>query len=60
MRFKVSIGYNDFLFDDASKAMDFAILASGTYMPDKYDRKKTIIIEIIDENDENEEDEDNE
>lgn len=49
MKYKVTIGYYDFLFADAEQAMSFAQMARMSYVSDRANDNIEVSIELINE-----------
>lgn len=47
MKYKVTLGYRKYIFDDAEEAMIFATQAKKHYVPDKDEESITVDIEIV-------------
>lgn len=47
MKFTVSVGYYEFVFDKAEEALAFAQKAKAAFVPSKYDDKEVKVTVVI-------------
>lgn len=55
MKYRVSLGYSHFDFNDASEACMFAGVAKSSYVGDKYDKDLDVSITFMNETETNKE-----